>query len=115
MKNVGFLLALFAQKKRFPRWVVRLIDAGTAEVQGLARVQGRRLVLDRLQAENRRFRMRARLQLGEAAPEGDLLLRWGVLGLGVELNPGERDYHLIKATQWYESRPDLLPDAAPGH
>jgi hypothetical protein len=107
MKDVGFVLALFGQKK-FPRWVMRLVDAGRAEVRGIARVRGKTLVLDRLRAENRRFELRARLKLEDARAQGDLLLRWGVLALGVELAPGDRDYHLIRATDWYESRPDLL-------
>jgi hypothetical protein len=108
MKDVGFLLALFAQKKPFPRWVARLVDAGQAEVEGRARLRGKSLVLDRLQAENRRFRVQARLKLEDAQARGDLLLHWGVLGIGVELAPEERDWRLVKPTQWYESRPDFL-------
>lgn len=108
MKNVGFLLALFSQKKRFPRWVTRLVDAGEAEVSGRARLRGNALVLDRLQAANERFRVRARLALEAAHARGDLLLHWGVLGIGLELAPEERDWHLVRPTEWYESRPDLL-------
>jgi hypothetical protein len=108
MKDVGFVLAVFSRKQRFPRWVMRLVDAGQAEVRGIARVRGKTLVLDRLHAENRRFQLRARLKLEDSQAHGDLLLRWGVLALGVELAPGDRDYHLVRATDWYESRPDLL-------
>jgi hypothetical protein len=108
MKDVGFLLAIFAQKKKFPRWVMRLVDAGEAEVVGTARLRGKSLVLDRLFAENRRFRLRARLKLEDAEARGDLLLHWGVLGIGVELAPDERDWRLIKPTEWYESRPHFL-------
>jgi hypothetical protein len=71
-------------------------------------LRGKSLVLDRLQAENRRFRVQARLKLEDAQARGDLLLHWGVLGIGVELAPEERDWRLVKPTQWYESRPDFL-------
>jgi hypothetical protein len=109
MKDVSLLLALFTQKKPFPKWVARLVDAGQTQVQTDLQLRGTSLVLDRLQAENRRFKARARLRLADAKASGDLLLRWGVLALGVELDQTERDYRLIGATDWYESRPDLLP------
>jgi hypothetical protein len=114
MKDVGFLLALFAQKKKFPGWLARVVDAGNAEVRGQARLRQRSLVLDRLRAENQRFQVRARLRLEDAQAQGDLLVRWGVLALGVELAPQEREFHLLKATEWYESRPDLMRPRASG-
>jgi hypothetical protein len=113
MKDVGFLLALFAQKKKFPKWVARLVDAGEAQVQGQAQLRGKALVLDRLHAENDRFRVRGRLNLEDARATGDLLLHWGILTLGVELDESERDYRMIGATEWYESRPDLLEPLPP--
>ncbi len=109
MKNVGFLLTLFAQKKPFPRWVARLVDDGEAEVSTQLQLRGKSLVLDHLQAENQRFGLRSRLQLAEGQAQGDLLLRWGVLSLGVELADSERDYRLIGAKKWFDGRPDLLP------
>lgn len=108
MKDVGFLLTLFAQKKPFPRWVARLVDDGEAEVTTQLQLRGKSLVLDHLQAENQRFGVRSRLQLAEGQAQGDLLLRWGVLSLGVELADAERDYRMIGAKKWFEGRPDLL-------
>ncbi|MGQ0799337.1 MAG: hypothetical protein ACT4NL_04380 [Pseudomarimonas sp.] len=108
MKNVGFLLTLFSQKKPFPRWVARLVDDGEAEVSTQLQLRGKSLVLDHLLAQNQRFGVRSRLHLAEGQAQGDLLLRWGVLSLGVELADTERDYRLIGAKKWFEDRPDLL-------
>lgn len=112
MKDVGFLLALFAQRKTYPKWVMRLIDAGEASAQGQVQLRGKSAVLDRLQAQNDRFQLRGRMTLEDARRSGDLLLQWGVLRLGVELHDGERKLHLIKATEWFEERADLLPARA---
>lgn len=110
MKDVSLLLALFERKKPFPRWAARLIDAGETEVQGQAQVRGKHVVLDRLEAENDRFSLKARLRLAEGQAHGDLLLVWGLLALGVELDAEDRDYRLIRPRTWFEERPDLLPE-----
>lgn len=110
MKDVGLLLALFERKKPFPRWAARLIDAGETVVQGRAQVRGKHVVLDRLEAENDRFSLKARLRLAEGQAHGDLLLMWGLLALGVELDAEDRDYRLVRARSWFEERPDLLPE-----
>lgn len=109
MKDVGFLLALFARHKSYPKWVLRLIDAGEATVRGQAQMRDGALVLDRLTAQNERFGVRGRLTLDEARRHGDLLLSWGVLDVGLEWQGGERKLHLRKATEWFERRPDMLP------
>jgi hypothetical protein len=53
------------------------------------------------------------MKLADAQANGDMLLRWGVLALGVELDANERDYRLIGASEWYEDRPDLLEPLPP--
>ncbi len=112
MKDVGFLLALFARNKTYPKWVLRLIDAGQATARGQARIGGGAMVLDRLHAQNERFQLRGRLKLEDASKRGDLLLSWGALDVGVELRDTERKLHLLKATEWFEKGPNLLPAAA---
>lgn len=101
-KDVGFLLALFAQKKKFPKWVSGLVDAGEASVSGKAQLRGDVLVLDQLQASNDRFRAQARLRLHDKAREGDLLLGWKKLDVGLELRDTERKWHLLRAREWFD-------------
>ena len=108
MKDVGILLALFAERSAFPKWVGKLIDEGEVAATSRVRVDGKSVVLDRLSAHNARVDLQARLRLSGNQPYGDLYARWGVLGLGVQLQGGKRDLHLVGAKRWYDSRPPLL-------
>lgn len=108
MRDVGFLLAMFADRTDFPSWTGKVIDAGEARLRGKWLWKGNRLVLDQARAENDRFTVDARLSLEEQRKRGDLYLQWGVLGVGVELHDGGRRFHLRKAREWYDGRPHLL-------
>lgn len=108
MENAGLLLALFARHRDYPGWALRIVDAGTLQANGRMRLHGESLVFDRVEASNDRFGVKARLRVADAKPSGDLLLSWRALGLGLELERGERRFHLLGAKQWYEGRPALL-------
>lgn len=109
MKDVGFLLALFSRKKDYPKWVFKLVDAGQAQVDGRVQWQDDVLILDRMQAHNERFDLAARLRLQGKRRSGQLYAEWGVLSMGVEARDGARQFHLIRAKQWYQGQPNLLP------
>lgn len=106
-KNVALLLALFARHREFPQWIVRLIDAGETRARGRLSLQGRSLLVEPLDASNQRFDLLGRLHYAGQRPSGDLYLRWGVLGLGVELKDGERAFHLRRAREWFDAQPAL--------
>ena len=108
MKDVSILMALFAERSAFPAWAGRLIDAGQVQATARIRVDGKSVVIDRLQASNERIELKARLRLADRQPTGDLYARWGILGLGVQLQGGKRDLHVVGAKRWYESRPALI-------
>ena len=109
MKDVGFVLALFSKRRDYPKWVLRLIDVGEATLQGIAQLRGDALVLDRVEARNRRFAARARLRLHDQERHGDLLLTWGKLDVGVELRDTRRKWRLRRAQAWFEQGKPLLP------
>ncbi|KRE89168.1 hypothetical protein ASG87_06460 [Frateuria sp. Soil773] len=111
MKDVSLLLSLFAERNAFPKWIARVIDDGQATAH--AEVDARRgdFVLDRLSASNKRVDLSAHLRVRDGIPDGALYVRWGVLGLGVGLSGGQRDFHLLHAARWYRSQPDLLSPA----
>lgn len=109
MKNVGFLLDMFAQRAEYPAWVGKLIDAGETRVQGRWDWRDKGLVLDRVHAANDRFTVDARLRLQDRERRGDLHASWGILSVGVELEGEQRKLHLLQSRKWYDSRPDLLP------
>jgi len=110
MRDVSVLLGLFAERTAFPRWIGNLIDSGEVHATGQLRLRDRELVFDRVQASNDRVDLQARLRLLDGTPDGDLYARWGVLGMGVELQGGDRKLHIAGARDWYESRPPLLPE-----
>lgn len=108
MKDVDFLLAMFADRADYPAWISRVVDAGEARVDGRWLWQGNALVLDRVRASNDRFQIDARMRLQGEDRRGDLYAKWGVLGVGVELQGTQHKLHLRNARQWYDGRPHLL-------
>ncbi len=108
LRDVGFLLAMFADRTEFPGWIGRVVDAGEARVDGRWQWQGDTLVLDRVRAANERFEVDARMKLHNGNRQGDLYAKWGVLGVGVELQGDGHRLHLRNAREWYDGRPHLL-------
>lgn len=70
------------------------------------------MLVDDLHAENARLSLRARLALNDAQRRGDLYLRCGVFGAGIELDGKQRQWHLAGAREWYDAQPGLLPPVA---
>lgn len=110
MRDVSVLLGLFAERSAFPRWIGKLVDSGQVQATGRLRIGEDGIVLDQVQASNDRIDLQARLRIADGQPRGDLYARWGLLGLGVELQGGQRQLRLAGAREWYESRPALLPE-----
>ncbi|HEY5805424.1 MAG TPA: hypothetical protein VIT90_17230 [Lysobacter sp.] len=108
MKDVGFLLALFSHKRDYPKWVFKMIDSGQAQVSSNVQWKDDVLVLDKVDASNQRYDLKARLRLKGKSRVGSLYANWGVLSCAVAVNNGQRDFHMIRARQWYESQPDML-------
>lgn len=108
MRDVGFLLAMFASRADLPPWAGKVVDAGEAHMSGKWLWQGNRLVLDQARAQNERFSVDARMALEGKRRRGDLYLKWGILGVGVELQDSNRKFHVRGAREWYDGRPPLL-------
>ncbi len=107
MKDVSFVLALFSDKRDFPRWIDKLIDAGQAQVSGQIRWDGDTLVMAPLHGNNQRFGLDAQLKLSGGDRRGRLYASWGALGVGVEMHNQQRKFHLVRAKHWYDSQPPL--------
>ncbi|MCC8626082.1 hypothetical protein [Xanthomonas vesicatoria] len=109
MRDAAPLLSVFAQRADYPRWVVGLLDSGELDATGRVRWRKQQLTVDDLHAENARLSLRARLALDDDTRRGNLYLRWGVLGAGIELDGKQRQWHLAGAREWYDKQPGLLP------
>jgi hypothetical protein len=110
LENIGLLLALFTRHADYPRWVLKLADAGNVRASGRFAMRDKHLTFDRIEAKNDRFEVKARMQIANAQPRGDLLLRWRALGLGLEMKEARKEFHWRRATEWYHARSDLLPN-----
>jgi len=109
MRDVGFLLAMFADRGDYPSWIGRLVDAGEARLEGRWSWQDGELVLDDARARNDRFSVDAKMKISAGRRRGDLLLGWGRLGVGVELDGESRKLHLRDSRAWFDARSPLLP------
>ncbi|MBB4131294.1 hypothetical protein [Xanthomonas sp. 3075] len=108
MRDLAFLMALYTRDHSIPDWMLRLVDAGQAQVTGRVHWQGETVIVDRLQARNARFQVDARLRLQGSQRSGSLLARWGVASAAVGLRNGTPEWHVLRAAQWYQAQPDLL-------
>jgi len=115
MRDVGFLMAMYAQKRDFPKWIDNVVDAGETRMAGRVHWQDEQLVLDNMQASNERFDVLARLRLGKGRQDGSLYAKWGLLSAALELQGGQRQWHLLGARKWYDEQPGMLaaPAATP--
>ncbi len=109
LRDAGPLLDAFGERSAYPRWVLGLVDSGQVQASGQLRWRRGQLLVDDMHAENARLSLRGRLDVGTAGRRGDLYLRWGVLGAGIELDGDQRRWHLAGAREWYDQQPRLLP------
>ncbi|WOB50753.1 hypothetical protein NYR97_04970 [Xanthomonas hydrangeae] len=108
VRDLAFLLSLYARDRSIPNWMLRLVDAGQAQVTGRVHWQDETVIVDRLQARNERFQVDARLRLQGTQRSGSLLARWGMLSAAIGLRGDTPEWHLLHAPQWYQAQPDLL-------
>ncbi|WP_349656890.1 hypothetical protein [Xanthomonas sp. 10-10] len=108
VRDLAFLMALYARDRSIPDWMLRLVDAGQAQVTGRVQWQGNTVIVDRLQASNERFQIDARLRLQGTQRSGSLLARWGVLSAAIGLRNDSPEWHLRRAPEWYRAQPDLI-------
>ncbi|HET9049862.1 MAG TPA: hypothetical protein VFN29_12980, partial [Chiayiivirga sp.] len=105
LRDVAPLLSIYARKKQLPAWLRRVVDAGEATAGAQLRREGDCMVIEDLAARNARFDVLGRLRLCAGPPSGQLYARWGILGMGLELERGQRQFHLKGAKSWFESQP----------
>lgn len=108
VRDLAFVMSLYARDRSIPNWMLRLVDAGQAQVTGRVHWQDDTVIVDRLQARNERFQVDARLRLQGTQRSGSLLARWGMLSAAVGLRGDTPEWHLLRAPEWYQAQPDLL-------
>ncbi|MEM7051327.1 MAG: hypothetical protein AAF604_16775 [Acidobacteriota bacterium] len=109
MKDTGFLLTLFADKKRFLHWFDRVLDIEDVTGEGRVELGDRSLEIDPMNFAAKHLDLRTRLRFDEGGKLGYLYVKLRGLSAGLELDDKERDFRLLRPKRWYESRP-AFPD-----
>ena len=111
MRDLGLLIALFADRGDTPRWLLRLVDAGRVEASARLALGRDEVLLDDVRAGNRLYDLDARLRLHRGGHAGAMHARLGLLGVAIGLHDGGRDVVLAGAADWFAAQPPLLPPA----
>ncbi|MEM7482139.1 MAG: hypothetical protein AAF481_13265 [Acidobacteriota bacterium] len=107
MKDTGFLLSVFSERKRWLHWFQRLLDFEDVVGDGRVVLEPGSLRLDPVLISAEKLEIRTRLRFAEGSKHGYLYVRSHGLAAGLELDGSKRDFRLIRPKQWYESRPSF--------
>jgi hypothetical protein len=113
MADLRLLLAMYAERSRMPKWLLRLADAGTVDASGRFRFFDNALLLDDVLVRNDRYTLDARLRLAQGDKQGRLLVQWRRLALGIGMAGGKTDLQLMGARDWYHAAPAHSAGASP--
>ena len=108
MKDASLLFSLFAERSEFPNWLGKVIDQGQVDARSLVSMNGETIIFDDINVKNERLQADARMKLNNGVPSGVLYAQWGKLGIGMELDNGQRKMHLKNAQEWYQTQPRLI-------
>jgi hypothetical protein len=103
MKDASPLLAVYAERRHLPEWVGNVVGAGELDAQADLRVRRDELLVRSLEVRDDPFDVLARMRLHDERMTGDLYVGWHALGVGVQIDGDQREFHLRKAREWYES------------
>lgn len=97
------LVLLFATRRALPGWVQKLLTVENVATKANLTMGAGGFTLRELVGAAEQVELRARLDFRPAGRSGQMYLRYGVLGLGMDLARGERDLRFLKPLEWYES------------
>lgn len=97
------LVLLFATRRGLPGWVQKLLTVENLATRAQLAVGREGFALRELVGTAEKVEVRARLDFRPAGRTGQIYLRYGVLGLGMDLAGGERDLRFLKPLEWYEN------------
>lgn len=99
------LFALFSPRpKRILTWLDRLLDLHPIGAVGELTVGEGYAAVDGLAITSGPADVRARFRFGGGGRNGILYAAYGPLSVGMEMRGAQRDWKLIRARQWFESR-----------
>jgi hypothetical protein len=109
MRDSGPLIALFAQRNRLVKWFDNVLSVEGVTARGVLRIENGVVAIESFQAKGGKLEVHSRMRFSKTRKAGDLLVRYGRLTAGVELLDGKRDFKLIRAQEWFDSRAGAPP------
>lgn len=106
MSDLRPLLAICSRVSDYPRWLLRLADAGEVLANERFRVDGASLGLTEVHGGIDWFKLDARRALAEGGKRGTLLVQWGPLAMGVGMGAADAGMRLVGAREWFDTCAD---------
>jgi hypothetical protein len=102
--NAAPIVALLSHQGAFPHFLSPLLKAEGLRISGTLELgeQGAKLGALRIQGEG--LEVRGRAQSAAGATQADLLVKLGILKVGVEVSPGDTSLHLMLPERWYTQK-----------
>lgn len=97
------LVLLFATRAGLPGWVQKMLTVENVATRANLKVGSGGVSLRELVGTAEKMEVRARLDFRPSSRAGQIYLRYGILGVGMDLAGGDRDLRFIKPLEWYEN------------
>lgn len=107
LKDSRPLVTAFASNKDLPRWSHNLLTRENITATFAFAVGDDIFILEPLSVKGEDFSLEARMNRRGTSNQGALLIKSRGLSAGVALKGGGRSVTLLKAEEWYQSRPVL--------
>ncbi len=108
--NAAPLVALLTQQGAFPHFFSPLLRAENLQISGGVTLGKDGAVFDTLRAKAEGLEVRGQARSVNGATSALLLVKLGILSVGVEVVPGDTRIHLVLPERWYMRRTgEVLP------
>lgn len=97
------LVLLFATRAGLPGWVQKMLTVENVATRANLKVGSGGVSLRELVGSAEKMEVRARLDFRPRGRAGQIYLRYGVLGVGMDLAGGDRDLRFLKPLEWYQN------------
>lgn len=101
LSDSGLLVHLFAKQKR--QWVNDLLTIKNVTGETTVLLNGESILLRKVRIAGEQLLVLADVQLSEKKIRGGMYAKYGILGVGIELEDEDRTLKILKPRQWYDS------------
>lgn len=103
LSDVRPIVVLVAERSERPEWFSVVPSIRDVEGSAGVRVDAEGVFVSDGVARSGRLEVRSRLRFVDRVATGQVYVHYGVVGVGVDLQPGRRDWKLVGARRWYDA------------